>query len=277
MVCSIEIARLLRRGSVALLALFVGSTLVGLGPFLPDPAQALLRFCERLVAHGALPVLALCLLALSLLLDEGSAPAPRLLSWVRRRAPLLVLLWLLLVPLQLGAAWWHWQDLGRRERAQLNLALGAVEEVRRQVALAPSLPVLERLHAQLPEGAPPLAGFGPGLAERRSGLLEALDPVPARLRRQSRSERWQQALGLGRRVAGTSLSALGLACLFHAAGRAERADLEREPRRFWRRRRPRRRERELAAYLEELAQSAPIQAPNQTPVMASDPRAGSPP
>lgn len=254
---SIEVARLLRGGAIALLALFLGSTLAGLGPLLPDPAVALLRFSDRLVLHGALPVLALCLLAVALLLDDRAGPAHRLLDWVRRRAPLLVLLWLLVVPLQLGAAWWHWQDLGRQQRRELDLALARVQTARRQVAVAASLPELEGLHAALPQGAPPLETFGDGLAARRSGLLDALAPVPSRLVGQSRRERWQEGFALARRVAGTCLAAAGLACLFHAAGRAEREDLNREPQRFWRRRRPRRaHQRQLDAYLEELAASA---------------------
>lgn len=254
---SFEVARLLRGGAIALLALFLGSTLAGLGPLLPDPAVALLRFSDRLVVHGALPVLALCLLAVALLLDDRDGPAHRLLDWLRRRAPLLMLLWLLVVPLQLGAAWWHWQDLGRQQRRELELALSRVQTARREVAVAASLPELARLHAALPQGAPPLNTFGDGLAARRNGLLEALAPVPSRLEGQSRRERWQEGFALARRVAGTCLAATGLAWLFHTAGGAAGEMVLPDPQGFWRRFQPRRRqERELAAYLEELAASA---------------------
>jgi hypothetical protein len=259
---TIEVARVLRWGSIALLALFLASVIAGLGPLLPDPAVALLRFCDRLVAHGALPVLALCLLALALLLDDRPGPADRLLGLVRRRAPLLALLWLLVVPLQLGAAWWHWRDLGLQQRTGLNQALARVQEARRRVAVAATLPELQRIHAELPPGAPPLEEFGDGLALRRSGLLDALAPVPVRLARESRSERWQEGFGLARRVVGTCLAAVGLAWLFHVAGRAGQEDLERDGHRFWRRRRPRRRqEHQLADYLEELAESATYPGP----------------
>lgn len=259
-----EVARVLRWSSIALLALFLASIIAGLGPLLPDPAVALLRFCDRLVAHGALPVLALCLLALALLLDDRPGPADRLLGLVQRRAPLLALLWLLVVPLQLGAAWWHWRDLGLQQRTGLNQALARVQSARRQVEVAASMTELQQIHAALPPGAPPLEEFGDGLALRRSGLLEALAPVPLRLERESRQERWQEGFGLARRVVGTCLAALGLAWLFLVAAWSGRPELQLDAPPLWRRRRrrPRRRqEHQLADYLEELAESAPCPGP----------------
>lgn len=223
------VARLLRAASVVLSLLFVLRVLLSLGPLRSGPVAVALRLCDALVGQAPFAVVVVCLIGLSLLIDEEGRSSRRLARGLHAAAIPVAIGYLLLIPLYGTAQWWRTRAEATTMRQELQSSLQQLRTARQSVLRASSSRDLEAILAALPAGSPPLSRFGPDLPQRRSALVRFFDQVNGILT--------QRLEGIEKRLLTTflrdaglfSLACLGLAALFY---RSSQLDLSRRPRRL---------------------------------------------
>ena len=223
-----SVARLLRRASLVLALLFLMRVLLPLGPLRSGPLPVLLRLCDGLVSQAPLAVMAVCLISLSLLIDEGGRSSRRLARGLRAAGLPVAFVYLLLIPLYGSAQWWRSRAEATALRQGLQASLQRLHSTRRSVQQASSSEQLERIWRTLPVGSPPLARFGTNTHQQRTGVVRFLDQVSGLLRARLEGLEKQLLLTVARDTGLFALACLGLAALFH---RSSQLDLPSRPHR----------------------------------------------
>lgn len=216
-----SVARLLRAASLVLALLFVLRVLLSLGPLRSGPLEVLLRFCEAMVGQAPFAVLVVCLIGLSLLIDEECRPSRRLARALHAAALPLAFTYLLLIPLYGTAQWWRSRAEASSQRQGLQSSLQQLRSTRLAMQGASSSAQLKQIWASLPAGSPPLSRFGSDVRQQRRAMLGFLNQVSDIL--MARLEGVDRSLGLAvvRSTGLYALACLGLAALFHRCSRLD--------------------------------------------------------
>jgi hypothetical protein len=259
------VARLLRAASVVLALLFILRVLLSLGPLRSGPVAVALRFCDALVGEAPVVVVVVCLIGLSLLIDEENHTSRRLARGLHAAAIPVAIGYLLLIPLYGAAQWWHTGAEASAMRQGLQSSLQDLRTARQAVLRASSSRDLEAILATLPAGSPPLSRFGPDLPQRRGALVRFFDQVNGILTQRLEGIEKQRLTTFLRDAGLFSLACLGLAALFY---RSSQLDLSRQQRRLHLRLAPLRRPRHRNPLEEELqrmlSDSETAEAPPQS-------------
>jgi len=216
-----SVARLLRAASLVLALLFLLRVLLSLGALSGGPLALALRFCDALVGQAPVAVMAVCLLGLSLLIDEQSASSRRLARSLRTAALPVAIGYLLLIPVYGSAQWWRSRLESTSLRQGMQSSLEQLRSARQEVLGAGSSRDLERIWQALPAGSPPLARFGADLPQRRRTLIDFLDQVQRILTLRLQGIEQRLLLRVARDTALFSLACLGLAALFYRSSQLD--------------------------------------------------------
>ena len=209
-----SVSQLLRTASWVLGLLFVLRVLLSLAPLRAGTVAVMLRFCNVLVSQAPIAVLIVCLIALSLLIDEEGRSSRRLAHGLRSAALPVALCYLLLIPLYGTAQWWRFRSEVTALRQGLQTSLQQLGNTRRNVARASSAEELRQIWQRLPAGSPPLSRFGTTAAQQRSALLGFLDQVSGMVRMRREGVERQLMVQVLRDTTLHALACLGLAALF---------------------------------------------------------------
>jgi len=209
--------------------LFLLRVLLALAPLRTGPQALLLSFCEALVAQAPFLVLAVCLVGLSLLIDEECRSSRRLARGLRTAALPMAVGYLLLIPLYGAGQWWRSRAEAANLRQGLQSSLVQLRNTRRNALGASSSAQLQRILADLPAGSPPLSRVGEPPQQQRSAVVRFLDQVNGILTARLEGVEKRLLIGAVRDTGLYSLACLGLAALFY---RSSQLDLP--SRRRWR-------------------------------------------
>lgn len=224
-----SVARLLRAASLVLALLFLLRVLLSLGPLSSGLQAVLLSFCEALVGQAPFVVLAVCLVGLSLLIDEECRSSRRLARGLRAAGLPVAVGYLLLIPLYGTAQWWRTRAEAATLRQGLQSSLTQLRSSRQDVLGASSSAQLERILAALPAGSPPLSRFGDTPQQQRNAVVRFLDQVNGILTARLEGVEQRLLVGALRNTGLYAMACLGLAALFY---RSSQLDLP--SRRGWR-------------------------------------------
>jgi len=216
-----SVARLLRAASLVLALLFVLRVLLSLGPLRSGPLEVLLRFCEAMVGQAPFAVLVVCLIGLSLLIDEEGRTSRRLARGLRAAALPLAFVYLLLIPLYGTAYWWQSRSQAATLSQGLQASLKQLQNTRRIVQRASSSEQLTQVWASLPPGSPPLTRFGSTPNQQRAALERSLDRVNRILLARLAGVETRLLVVVVRDIGVYALACLGLALLFHRSSQLE--------------------------------------------------------
>lgn len=214
-----SVAQLLRFSAVVLALLFILRVLLSLAPLRTGLPAVTLRFCAALISQGPIAVLVVCLIALSLLIDEKCRASRRLARGLRAAALPLALAYLLLIPVYGTAQWWRTRSEAVALRQSLQSSLQQLRNTRQDVELAASTEQLQRIWATLPAGTPPLTRFGNTAGQQRATVIRFLDRVNGILLARQAGIDGRLIVVLVRDTGLFSLACLALAALFHRSSR----------------------------------------------------------
>lgn len=210
-----SVASLLRGAALVLALLFVLRVLLTLAPLRSGPLAVLLRLCEAMVTQAPFAVLVVCLIGLSLLIDEECRSSRRLARALRAAALPMAFAYLLLIPLYGTAQWWRSRAEATALRQGLQSSLQQLRSTRRNVERAASSEQLARIWARLPAGSPPLTRFGSNPRQQRSALVRFLDQVSGILLARLDGVEKRLMFVVLRNTSLYALACLGLAALFY--------------------------------------------------------------
>lgn len=213
------IASMLRAASCVLALLFLLRLLLALGPLSSGPVLVTLRLCDALVGQALFAVLAICLLALSLLIDEESPRGRRLAHHVSSLALPVAIGYLLLIPLYGSALLARSSSEARSLEQSLQTTLVRLQQARGRVLQASSSADLTRILTSLPMGAPPLTRFGADLDSQRSTLLDFFNQARRLLTTRLQGMHQQLGIRVVRDTGLYALACLALAMLFQRSAR----------------------------------------------------------
>lgn len=216
-----SVARLLRGAALVLALLFLLRVLLTLPPLRSGLLAWLLRLCEAMVTQAPFAVLVVCLIGLSLLIDEEGRSTRRLAGVLRAAAVPVALTYLLLIPLYGTAQWWRSRAEATALRQGLQSSLQQLRSTRTQVQQASSSEQLVQIWAGLPAGSPPLTRFGSTPGQQRTGLVRFLDQVSNVVRARLNGIEQRLLMAVMRNTVVYSLACLGLAALFYQSSRLE--------------------------------------------------------
>lgn len=225
-----SVARLLRGAALVLALLFVLRVLLALAPLRSGPLPLVLSVCDALVGQAPFAVLVVCLLGLSVLIDEHCRSNRRLAHSLRSAAIPVAIGYLLLIPLYGSAQWWRARSEATTLRRGLESSLQQLQSTRQGVVRASSSADLQRIWTALPAGSPPLSRFGPDLPRQRRALLRFLDQVNAILRERLLGVERRLLLGVVRNTGLYALACLALAALFYRSSQLDLPALRRRRR-----------------------------------------------
>lgn len=209
-----SVSQLLRTASLVLGLLFVLRVLLSLFPLQTGALAVTLRFCNALVSQAPVAVLIVCLIGLSLLIDEEERSSRRLAHSLRSAALPVALCYLLLIPLYGTAQWWRFRSETTALRQGLQTSLQQLRSARHNVQRASSAEELRQIWERLPEGSPPLSRFGTTAGQQRSALMRFLDQVSGIVRARLAGAEQRLMVQLLRDTTLYALACLGLATLF---------------------------------------------------------------
>lgn len=208
-------ARLLHGAAVVLALLFVLRVLFSLAPLRSGAPLLLLRFCEGMVSAAPLATLAVCLIGLSLLIDDASRGHRRLARGLRGAALPMVWAYLLSIPLYGAAQWWRARAEASALRQGLQFSLQQLGRTRRSVQQASCSEQLQRIWSDLPAGSPPLTRFGATASQQRTALVYWFDQASGSQRTRLNGVEPRLMTVVVRNTGIHALACLGLAALFY--------------------------------------------------------------
>jgi len=214
------VARLLRGAALVLALLFLLRVLLTLPPLRFGAVPVLLRLCEAMVTQAPFAVLMVCLIGLSLLIDEECRTSRRLARLLRAAALPVALAYLLLIPLYGTAQWWRSRAEATALRQGLQSSLQQLRSTRSRVQQASSSEQLIQIWAGLPAGSPPLTRFGSTPGQQRRALVRFLDQISTILLARLDGVEQRLVVAVMRNTV-YAMACLGLAALFYQSSRLE--------------------------------------------------------
>jgi len=179
-----EVGIILSRIAIALFVVFAAVVISSiLPPRILNPAWQL-RFTTALINNGTLAVLGVVLIWLSCVLNPGNGRLRARRDQFASLAAAVAIGYLLLIPLQISAAWKGVNTADSARSGQLNVGLKRVQQLRQAIKEARTTPELQaRLEALNGPTLPPQELAKP-IGVIRPQILTGLESAESRLRQQ---------------------------------------------------------------------------------------------
>ncbi len=211
-----EVGLIISRISTALFVVFVAVIIASsLPPRLLNPAWQL-RFVASMVNNGTIAVVAFVLLWLATILNPGNGRLRARRDQFAALATAAAIGYLLLVPLQIYAAWQGVSSVDSTRGAQLNRANARLQQLRQAVNQSASTADLQGRLKNLNSPTLPDADLARPIAVIRPQILAGLDAAETRIRQQLAAIPPDRIWQLVQESVRVAISALAYACAYAA-------------------------------------------------------------